>query len=185
MPEPCSLTPAPSPLPPHPCTLTPATPTTHIGLLSKTSLKEWVLPLKQCLNTAYLLQLPRITKEETEAQRGTVTWPGPQLVRGGAEMFSSRSPGPLVRNSHHRRCPESLRQKDWVGIMMRLQKEAPRRDALGDARLGLPLPWLALVSSPAGLPEDAAWPPPPMAGLRAWRRASVALAPFIQLKTNP
>lgn len=149
------------------------------------SLKEWVLSLKQCLKTVCLLQLPHITKEETEAQRGTVAWPRPQLVRDGAETCSSSSPGPLVRNSHHRRRPESLRQKDWVGIMMRLQKEALRRDALGDARLCLLLRWLALISSPLGLPEEAAWPLPPTAGLRAWRRAFVALAPLIQLKTNP
>lgn len=68
---------------------------------------------------------------------------------------------------------------------MRLQKEAPRRDVLGDARLCLLLPWLALVSFPLGRPEDAAWLLPPSAELRAWRRAFVALAPFIQLETNP
>ena len=112
------------------------------------------------MKTADLLQSPRITREETEAQRQTVAWPRPQMLRDGAEMFSSSSAGPLIRDSHHRRRLESLRQKDWVGVMMRLQKEAPRRDVLGDAPPP-PLPWLALVSSPLGLPEDAARLLPP------------------------
>ena len=46
----------------------------YAGLLSKMSLKEWVLSLKQCLKTVCLLQLPHITKEETGLREER--WPG-------------------------------------------------------------------------------------------------------------
>lgn len=116
----------------------------YIGLLDKTSLKECVLLLKQCLKTMYLLQSPHFTNEETEAHRGTPAWPRPQLVRDRAKMYSSSSPGPLVRKSHHSRCHESLRQQDWAGIN---GEDAKRGSKEGCPWVRSPPPLAALADS--------------------------------------